>query len=164
LFRAWPLLWRDPFEGMFPVAFWKLTMNKVIASLLLLVAAVVSFDTFAARMANAQGYSDDDDYRYRRRHYDQDRSDRYDDRYSNYYRYRHHRNYGYEGCRATIRATGIGYPIGAFSRNSAIKAWRREAQAVYGRDFSWSAARGQSMNCEPYLATLRCTATARPCA
>jgi hypothetical protein len=149
---------------MFPVAFWKPTMNKVIASLLLLVAAVVSFDTFAARTANAQGYSDDDDYRYRRRHYDQDRSDRYDDRYSNYYRYRHHRNYGYEGCRATIRATGIGYPIGAFSRNSAIKAWRREAQAVYGRDFSWSAARGQSMNCEPYLATLRCTATARPCA
>lgn len=135
-------------------------MKKIIASCLLLLAAVVSFDTITARTVQAQGYSDDDDYRDRRRHYEHDR---YDDRYSDYYRYRHRRNSGYEGCRATIRATGIAYPIGAFSRNSAIKAWRREAQAVYGRDFNWSAARGQSMNCEPYLATLRCTASARPC-
>ncbi len=123
-------------------------MNKLIIALLLSIAALLSFGAVAVPTAHAQGY-DDDGYRYRHRRYD---DDRYDGGYE-----RHRR------CRPLIRSTGVGYLLGAFSRNSAIKAWKREAEAVYGQDFKWSMARDKSIECGPYLAVIRCTAAARPC-
>ena len=118
-------------------------MNKLTIALLLSATLLSSFGTAAVRPANAQGY--DDGYRRRYRAYGEDRYD------------------GYRRCQATVRATGIGYPFGIFSRNSAIKAWRREAQAVYDTDFAWTYARDKFIECKPYLAVIRCTAIARPC-
>ncbi len=97
-------------------------------------------------VANAQDYGGDGYYSHRH-HNDENR---YDGRW-------HH------GCRATVRATGVGYPFGLFSHNSAIKAWKREAQAVYDTDFTWADAKDRSIECKPYLAVIRCTAIARPC-
>jgi hypothetical protein len=71
-----------------------------------------------------------------------------------------HRHYG---CREMITATGLGYPFGIGSRQSAIKAWKREAWTLYGSDFSWDRAASPNIECLPYLATIRCVASARPC-
>lgn len=114
-------------------------MKKLFFSLIAFATAV-SVLAVAPGAARSQGYNDDDDYRYR------------------YRRYRH-----YDRCHATIRATGVGYPFSGISRSSAIKAWRREAEAVYGRDFNWSNARDTYISCEPYKLVIRCTASARPC-
>jgi hypothetical protein len=72
--------------------------------------------------------------------------------------------YGYATCHSIISATGLGYPFGIGSRHSAIKAWQRQAWALYGHDFAWSRAETPNIDCAPYLATIRCTASARPCA
>jgi len=123
-------------------------MTRLMFALAALLG-IASMQGLAVNAAHAQGYyRDDDDYRPRRR----DDDDRYRER-------------RYEGdrCRDTIRSTGVGYPFIGISRNSAIKAWRREAQAVYGRDFNWSLARNKFITCEPYLAVQRCTASGRPC-
>src|SRR5262249_18344214 len=105
-------------------------MRKLTFVLAFSTAVLSSIGAVAVSSAQAQGYYDDDGYRHRPHRYDGDER--------------------YDRCRALIRATGVGYPFGIMSRNSAIKAWRRETQAVYGRDFSWAGARGQSIECEPY--------------
>jgi hypothetical protein len=71
--------------------------------------------------------------------------------------------YGNAACYSMISATGLGYPFGIGSRHSAIKAWQRQAWALYGSNFSWSRAEKPYIDCAPYLATIRCTASARPC-
>lgn len=144
-------------------------MKRLLICVLALTAAVFTTD-YSVSPAQAQSYYDDDDYgprRYRPRRYQDDgygyrpyqyrRPRYYDDSYA-----RPRRRVS-DGCRALIRATGKGHLVPAISRNSAILAWRREAQAVYGRDFSWGAAKGTSITCSPYIATLRCTASGRPC-
>ncbi len=124
-------------------------MKKLVLALMAL-GSVVSLSAGVTQVAQAQSYDryDPNDSRYGRSSDDNDR-----------YRYRR-----YSGCHATIRATGIAYPVAALSRSSARKAWRREAELVYGRDFNWNDARSQNITCEPYKLTIRCTATARPCA
>jgi hypothetical protein len=104
-----------------------------------------SFQTSSSQTASSQTSSP-------QTYYDKDdKGDKDDDR---------HRHYG---CREMITATGIGYPFGIGSRQSAIKAWKREAWTLYGSDFSWDRAATQNIECLPYLATIRCVASARPC-
>ncbi len=121
-------------------------MKKLVFALLAL-GSTAFLSAGVTTVAQAQGYD-----RF-------DRDDDYDRNTYRRYQYRH-----YSSCRATIRATGIGYPVGALSRSSARKAWRREAESVYGRDYRWQDARDQRVTCEPYKLTVRCTASARPCA
>lgn len=109
-----------------------------------------------APSAKAQGYYDDGYRPAGHRHYDQGYYDRYT------YRPKHRRP-KYDSCRALIRASGVGNIIPAIARVNAIKAWQREARAVYGKNFSWRAAKANSINCEPYGVSTRCTAKARPC-
>jgi hypothetical protein len=136
-------------------------MKKFLMALFALLS-LVAINGALATSSRAQDYDDDD---YRRRYYERRYERRDDDSY--YPRYYYRRYYGRrssgDGCQATIRATGIGYPGGIGSRISAIRAWKREAYSVYNRNFSWEASKGQNITCEPYLAVIRCTASSRPC-
>jgi hypothetical protein len=116
--------------------------------MLIAIAGLASLSGLVGPAASAQGYYDKDGY--------VQPEGRYGDG-------RRAELYGYSVCHNPIRATGIGYPFGIGSRTSAIKAWQREAWSYYGRDFLWSQAEEPDIQCAPYLATIRCTASARPC-
>jgi hypothetical protein len=118
-------------------------MKKLVLALMVL-GGVAAPSAGVTSLAQAQGY------------------DRYDDSDGN--RYRRYKYPHYAKCQATIRAVGVAYPVEALSRASATKFWRREAQSVYGREYSWQNARDKRFDCEPYKLTIRCTASARPCA
>jgi hypothetical protein len=66
-------------------------------------------------------------------------------------------------CHDLVTATGLGYPLGLYSKHSAIKAWKRQVWATYGREFDWYAAEDRAIECAPYRLTVRCMAAARPC-
>jgi hypothetical protein len=104
------------------------------------IAAMASLSGLRVPAASAQGYYDRSEYGALRRY-----------------------NARSEACLGMISATGLGYPFGIGSRHSAIKAWKRQAWAAYGSDFSWALAEDPNIECLPYLATIRCTASARPC-
>jgi hypothetical protein len=123
-------------------------MSKAPKAVLIALAGIASLYGLELPAASAQGY------------YDHSERSRPDGRYDDGIRAE---PYGYSACHSMIRATGIGYPFGIGSRNSAIKAWQREAWSFYGRDFAWSRAEDPFIECAPYLATIRCTASARPC-
>jgi hypothetical protein len=74
-----------------------------------------------------------------------------------------HLNDGKPGCFDLVTATGMGYPLGLYSKHSAIKAWKRQVWATYGREFDWYAAADRAIECAPYKLTVRCMAAARPC-
>jgi hypothetical protein len=67
------------------------------------------------------------------------------------------------GCFDLVTATGVGYPLGLYSKHSAIKAWKRQVWATYGRDFDWRDAADREIECAPYKLVIRCMAAARPC-
>jgi hypothetical protein len=67
------------------------------------------------------------------------------------------------GCFDLVTATGLGYPMGMYSKHSAIKAWKRQVWATYGRDFDWYQAADRAIECAPYKMTVRCMAAGRPC-
>jgi hypothetical protein len=115
-------------------------MNKASKAVTIAIAAIASLSGLKVPAASSQAYYDHSDYGALRR-------------------------YGArpEGCLGMISATGLGYPFGIGSRHSAIKAWKRQAWAAYGSDFSWTLAEDSNIECLPYLATIRCTASARPC-
>jgi hypothetical protein len=123
-------------------------MFKASKAVLIAIAGIASLSGLGAPAASAQGY------------YDKGDSVQPGGRYGDGQRAE---PYGYSICHAAIRATGIGYPFGIGSKNSAIKAWQREAWSYYGRDFAWARADNPDIQCAPYLATIRCTASARPC-
>jgi hypothetical protein len=70
---------------------------------------------------------------------------------------------GKPGCYDLVTATGMGYVLGMYSKHSAIKAWKRQVWATYGRDFDWYAAADRAIECAPYKLTVRCMAAGRPC-
>jgi hypothetical protein len=70
---------------------------------------------------------------------------------------------GKPGCFDLVTATGLGYPMGLYSKHSAIKAWKRQVWATYGRDFDWYSAADRAIECAPYRLTIRCMAAGRPC-
>lgn len=115
--------------------------------------------SLAPQAAQAQGYFDGNNDRYNQDDgYDQGyRDGRSDAR--NYYK----RKRKSDSCKALIRASGVGNIVPGIARINAIKAWQRETRAVYGRSFNWRAAKANSVICEPYGISTRCTAKARPC-
>jgi hypothetical protein len=123
-------------------------MSKTSKAIVIALAGVASFYGLGAAAVSAQGYIGKAEQR------------RPDGLYDNGSRAE---PYGYSACHTKVRATGIGYPFGIGSKRSAIKAWEREAWSYYGHDFAWSRAEEPYIECAPYLATIRCTATARPC-
>lgn len=129
-------------------------MIKASKAVLIAIAGLASLYGLGAPAAGAPDYYDDRDYGEHRRY--SFRPDRYGGEPRS-------DPYGYSTCHSMIRATGIGYPFGIGSRHSAINAWKREAWAAYGDDFAWSRAEDPYIECAPYLATIRCTASARPC-
>ncbi len=139
-------------------------MKKVLFLVLALTGLGVAAPVALAPAAQAQGYYDDDNAgppRYGR--YDERRySDRYDRPYRPYRHYYKPRPKS-DGCKALIRASGLGNVLPGIARINAIRAWQREVRAVYGRSFSWNAAKANSVTCEPYGISTRCTAKARPC-
>jgi hypothetical protein len=132
-------------------------VKKAFLFVLALASLAVMGAAAFAPQANAQGYYDGPP-RYGR--YDDRRY--YDDRYAPrpYYRPRPRDN-----CRALIRASGLGNVLPGIARANAIRAWQRETFAVYGRQYSYSAAKAKSINCVPSPSgiALRCTASGRPC-
>jgi hypothetical protein len=130
-------------------------MFRVSKAMLIAIAGLASLSDLGGPCVSAQGYYDKGGYVQPEGDYVQPEG-RYGDG-------RRAELYGYSVCHNPIRATGIGYPFGIGSRNSAIKAWQREAWSYYGRDFLWSRAEEPNIQCAPYLATIRCTASARPC-
>jgi hypothetical protein len=123
-------------------------MIKASRAFMIALAGLASLYGLGVPAASAQGYIDNGEHR------------RPDGWYDNGVRAE---PYGYSACHGMIRATGLGYPFGIGSRHSAIRAWQREAWSYYGRDFAWSRAENPYIECAPYLATIRCTASARPC-
>jgi hypothetical protein len=130
-------------------------MIKASKAIMIALAGLASLYGLGVPAASSQGYYDQSDYGALRRY-----NARPDGWYDNGQRAE---PYGYSACHSVIRATGIGYPFGIGSRYSAIKAWQREAWSFYGHDFAWSRAEEPNIECAPYLATIRCTASARPC-
>jgi len=117
-------------------------MIKASKAVMIAITAIASLSGLSVPGASAQAYYDHSEYGAQRRYEATNRS---------------------EACRSMISATGLGYPFGIGSRHSAINAWKRQAWAAYGSDFSWALAEDPIIECAPYLATIRCTASARPC-
>lgn len=92
-----------------------------------------------------------DDYREERREY-------------RHYRQKRARKAVSHRCAALIRAVGKRNVVKVFARNSARFAWRREARAVHGSQFSnWSNARNARITCSRTGLLFSCTAKATPC-
>lgn len=78
--------------------------------------------------------------------------------------HRHHSRDNDGRCRALIRAVGKRNLIRGFARNSARFAWRREARAVHGSQYSnWRNARNFSISCTRHGALKSCVARGTPC-
>lgn len=68
-------------------------------------------------------------------------------------------------CKASLRATGSANLLKRLARQSAVKAWGKDAETVAGAEYAkWEKARRKSVNCKASgRVMVRCVARGAPC-